>query len=1391
MGMVIILGKTIEGHVFAELARMNGAELVERRWVKIRFVSLHHHTTFSNGDGHGPPMEHAERAHALGMTALGNTEHGNVSAHVQHEIACRNFGLKPIFGIEAYSSPINVRSKNHQTILAMNDEGYESLNRLVTQSYKDFYQYPTVTWENLKRNNRGLIVTTGCASSLTSCKLLGGKSYGPERDDFTNEQFRSVLRVVRLYQKVFGDRYYLEVQRFPGLPRVCTINQALSRISDITGIPLLATADVHYCHASQTEIQQALHAAHRGSNFEKIGADWEYDIPLTLPESDEEILQDLIDTGLSESDAQSAIDNTAVVASLCSVTLPKSRPLVFPIPYGISTDRETYFNEEIAAGIEYRASYGKLCDGPEYQERISHELGVMSLRPEFIDYFLFLSDLICWAKDQGIAVGPGRGSAAASLVCYLLRITEVDPMTVPTMVFERFMDPSRTDLPDIDIDIDDEDRWRLVEYLRKKYGNGNVGNVANIIRYRGKTAIDAVGMIYPNIPKSMLKPLKERIGDRVETDERVDDSVLDAIERYGDVPEIAELLDRFPQVAQIATAFEGNVKTYGTHAAGYVVSSEPITNTCALYEKSVGSGAKERKVISVPYDKRDSEYLGMMKADLLGLSTMGMLSRVIDTVNKLTPNTIDLADVYAMDYDDPEILKGFSDDDLVGIFQFEGGTTRNVCKLVRPTSILDLSDINALARPGPLFSGAVSRYVEAKDLGDYDRIHPLYDQHVEATYGELVYQEQIMKVLRDLAGFDTVKVLRVRKIIGKKLGEHQFAELWEDFANGCAANGIDKTTAWRVWGTITTAAGYAFCVTGDTVLEKGGSGGNDPDKTVTIAELYARQESKTPIGKKIRSGKLHLLGMDDDGRVRPQTLLKIHAPVLAPCLKFTVESGRTITVSTQHQFLTDSGYVVAEDISLSDSLIMDSGWKARDDERIESLTKRRNGAYRPLGESWSGAGNPGWIDGRTALWESAKIAVASRSGNMCEECGKPDDGSKHCLEFSHIMGLEAALGNYDLYHSEHNVRHLCNSCHKKFDYRFQKTRVKRWAKGRPTTSERVVSIEDAGRQHVYDVSIAEDCHNYIGNGFVNHNNIAHSYAYSVIAYWAMYFKQNHPEAFYAASLAKNGDGKDDIPRRTALLKDAVNHGISIGNIDPYLSGRTWRVSISDGKRCLTPGFVQVPGIGDTTAEAMIQTQQALIDNPAATESSLYELGLFSWEKIGALTKGVGPKTVETIKAFAAQDDPFGVHRTERQLDAFRTELVEGEYDGAGLPCPEDFFGANEIGDAADWELVAWVGLVASIHHRDAVEYERKKTGKSVEQILSEMEHPGLVKHAVVFAYDEHDEVAIRFGRKIFPKWEATINQLKEDHHLIVVLGKKLPGMGNSLMPEQMWVLDPD
>ena len=1366
----------------------------------MKFVSLHHHTTFSAGDGHGSPRKHVQRAEELGMTAIGGTEHGNVSSHAQYEKACKEYGLKFIPGIEAYGSPAvrekKYQRKTHQTILAVSIDGYENLNRMVTQSYRDFYQYPTVSWENLREHNRGLVATSGCASSLTSCKLLGGKFFGPERDEYTDEQFESVLRVVRQYKKIFGDRYFLEVQRFPGLKRIRTINQALEKIAALEGIPLLATADVHYCYEHEAPIQQALHAADRGSNVAAIGETWEYDIPLTHPTSDQEILDDLVSSGMSEDAAISAIDNTGAIADMCNFSLPKSRPLIFPLPPEFSGNSSDYLDEQIAAGIEYRAAYDKLCDGDDYQERIAHELKVMKLRPEFIDYFLFLADLITWAKDNHIVVGPGRGSAAASLVCYLLRITEIDPMTVPAMVFERFMDPSRTDLPDIDVDIADEDRIKLVEYLKDKYGSDHVGNVANIIRYRGRSTIDKIGIIY-RIPQSELKCLKERIQDRTETDERVDDSLIDAINTYRDDPDIARLLKAHPEIEKIGPSFEGDVKTFGTHAAGFVVTSPdtPITDVCALYSKETAAGFDPDLPRTIPYDKRDAEYLGMMKADLLGLATCGMIDKALAAVRELAEITkgtgaLTLGDVYAMELDDQDILGGFREDDLTGIFQFEGGTTRGICKRVQPTSLLDLSDINALSRPGPLFSGAVDRYIDAKHgVAEVNSIHELYDQHVQQTYGQLVYQEQIMKVLRDVAGFDTIKVLRVRKIIGKKLGEHQFAELWDDFKTGCAKTaGINEDTAWQIWGTITTAAGYAFCVTGDTVLEKGGSGGNDPDKTVTIAELYARQESKTPIGKKIRAGKLHLLGMDDDGRIRPQTLLKIHPPVLADCLKFIVESGRSITVSTKHQFLTDSGYVLAEDISLSDSLIMDAGWEARDRERIDSLTRRRDGAYRSLGESWSGAGNPGWIDGRTQMFEDAKALVRKRSGDKCEECGKPDDGSKHCLEFSHIMGLEAALGNYALYHHESNIRHLCNPCHKKFDYRFQKTRVKRWAKGRPVVSERVVSIEPAGQQHVYDVSIKEDCHNYIGNGFVNHNNIAHSYSYSVIAYWSMYFKKNHPEAFFAASLAKNGDTKDDVPRRTALIQACKTHGrdIPIGHLAFGRSRSNWRVdTMRDGKLCLRPGFVQVPGIGDTTAEN-IETAQVLMYSDQAHKDKVP-----GWEALGKLAKGVGPKTLITIKEFASAEDPFGAHRTEKQLNAFREQLDAGEFDGH-LPDSGEFYTSEEIETSAEpWEVVTWVGLVANIAYRDAVEYERNKTGKSVEQILEEMDDPDHVKHAVLFCYDEQAEVAIRIGRKIYPMWQSMVSQIQTDHHLVVVTGKKMPGMGNSLIPIDILVLDPD
>jgi DNA polymerase-3 subunit alpha len=308
----------------------------------MRYVSLHSHSTFSYGDGYGPVESHVARVAELGMKALALTEHGNTSSHAQLEKACRSHGVKPIFGCELYEAPtdpkspdgdpIKTRRKYHQTVLAKNEEGLRNLNRIVTASWRDhFFQWPTTTSRLLKDNSKGLVVLSGCADSLLSCTLLGGKENGEKRLSYTDEDLERAVGVVQWYQSVFGEDYYLEVQRFPGLERTCVLNPAFEKISEVTGAKLCASSDVHYPLPEHNDMQRILHAAHRGGTVESADASWEYDILLTYPTSDREIFEDLVGTGLSKRAAKQAILNTENIAEGCTVELPKNEPIKYPI----------------------------------------------------------------------------------------------------------------------------------------------------------------------------------------------------------------------------------------------------------------------------------------------------------------------------------------------------------------------------------------------------------------------------------------------------------------------------------------------------------------------------------------------------------------------------------------------------------------------------------------------------------------------------------------------------------------------------------------------------------------------------------------------------------------------------------------------------------------------------------------------------------------------------------------------------------------------------------------------------------------------------------------------------------------------------------------------------
>ena len=429
-----------------------------------------------------------------------------------------------------------------------------------------------------------------------------------------------------------------------------------------------------------------------------------------------------------------------------------------------------------------------------FDERTRYEMK-MIIDKDFADFFCVTSDSIRWAKDHGIIVGPGRGSAAASVVCYLTRITEIDPHKFPGLVFERFLDVTRTDPPDIDVDIEDDRRVEVRQYLEGKYGEDCVGTIANFVRYRGKNSLVDVARVH-DVPKAAKNVVSNLIIERSGGDSRFDASLADTVDMF---PDAAKVFSNFPKL-WLATRLEGNVRGMSVHAAGLVVANSPITDICATYERD------GRRVMSI--DKYDAEYAGMLKLDYLGLTTLGMIARCL----KLTGLTIE--DLYAIPTDDTDTLGLFQRNDLAGIFEYQGRATRIVCRDSHPENFSEVCDINALSRPGPLFSGTTGDYCETKHgRKKPERYHPVVDAITADTFGCIVYQEQILRILREVAGFPWSDLNDIRRIIAKKIGQAAFQIKMDEFIEGAKElHGMDRDTAERIWKRIVTSGTYAFNV---------------------------------------------------------------------------------------------------------------------------------------------------------------------------------------------------------------------------------------------------------------------------------------------------------------------------------------------------------------------------------------------------------------------------------------------------------------------------------------------------------------------------------------------------------------------------------------------------
>lgn len=758
-----------------------------------RYAELHGHTTFSPGDGFRLPVEHMQAAEELGLVGLASTEHGNVSSHVKLEMAAAKHNVKPLFGCELYCETDDPRGqlKHHLTVLAMNQGGLRNLYRVVSKSWENFHYKPTTTGDILTEHQEGLIVLSGCLGGRLASALLGGKGEAEHAADL-----RGAARVAAQFKEVFGDRYYLEVQPHPLLDKQRAANQAYARIGRKLSIPLVSTGDVHYPTAADQDMYPVLHAIDRGGGRNTVEAQsqgWEYGIVLAHM-SAEQRYADLMLTGLTSAQADAALASTVEIAERATVTLPKLKDLEFPS----STPAEELFHAWVREGWHYRGIHRMpRAERRRYMQRVKHEMDLM-IRKGFTNYFLVISDLVKWAKDNGIAVGPARGSAAASLVCWLLRITEVNPMNFPNLIFARFIDETRHDLPDVDLDFDDDNRWRIRDYLVRKYGADRVGNIGTFTMYRGKNSLEDAAKVH-GVPIAAVEAVKSGLLERSSGDLRAANTIEDSIALF---PNVAKVFKTYPKLGY-AMRLEGNLKGFSVHAAGLVVANEPLTNSLAVYTRYTPKGVLMGTVLSI--DKYDAEHIGALKIDALGLTTMGVINRCLKMIG------MTLEELYAVPLDDPKVYKGFQTNQVQGIFQFDGRAMRSVNREVKPDTFAEICDINALARPGPLHSGAAAEYIMAKHKKKkVEKLHPIVTEITAHTQGQIVYQEQILRVVRELGGFTWEEAAHVRKLISKKQGEQAFNRLQSKFLAGSAERGVSEATAIRVWKQLVTAGAYAF-----------------------------------------------------------------------------------------------------------------------------------------------------------------------------------------------------------------------------------------------------------------------------------------------------------------------------------------------------------------------------------------------------------------------------------------------------------------------------------------------------------------------------------------------------------------------------------------------------
>jgi len=774
-----------------------------------QFTHLHLHTEYSLLDGANKIKPLAKKIKALGMTSVAMTDHGNMFGAIDFYNAMKAEGIKPIIGIEAYIhnsedlADKQNKQRFHLCLYAKDEIGYKNLMYLSSKAYMEgFYYYPRINKKLLKEHSKGLICSAACLQGEVNWHL---NTQNERNIRFGAKGYEEAKKIALEYKDIFGDDFYLEIMRH-GISDQQFIDEQILKISYETGIKVVATNDTHYLEQKDADAHEA---------FMCIAMNKLYDDPNRLRHSVHEFyLKSPEQIVKLYADIPEAIQNTQEIANKCNLSIKLGNPsppnfkftkdklkelgLDIPKPedeYSLENDK-VLFAFECRKGLKDRLKLVAVEKHEEYKKRLEDEIEIIN-NMKFPGYMLIVWDFVRVAKEMGIPVGPGRGSAAGSLVAYSLKITDIDPISYG-LLFERFLNPQRISMPDIDIDFCQSRRGEIIDYVVKQYGRENVAQIITFGKLLAKGVIRDVARVL-DMPYAKADAMAKLIPD---------DLGINLAQSWAKEPKIKELCENDPQAARVweyALALEGLNRNAGTHAAGVVISNEPLWNKTPLFKPS------GLDTIATQFNGKYIEDVDLIKFDFLGLTTLTVIDDTIKLIEQRHNKKIDFKTI---DVNDKGVYELIQTGDTLGLFQIESDGMKDLCKRLKPSNFEDIIAVLALYRPGPMESGMLDDFIERKHKRakiDYfhDELEVALKPILENTYGVIVYQEQVMQIVQSIGGFSLGSADLVRRAMGKKIKE-EMDKLKGQFTAGAEQKGYKKVHAEELFDLIVKFAGYGF-----------------------------------------------------------------------------------------------------------------------------------------------------------------------------------------------------------------------------------------------------------------------------------------------------------------------------------------------------------------------------------------------------------------------------------------------------------------------------------------------------------------------------------------------------------------------------------------------------